>query len=85
MRFTLTGKLPARRAIREIAPDMLRQLHFSAGSMGPKVLAACRFAEATGQSATIGSLGDIEALLQGGAGTTVNPRCKATLYAGSKA
>lgn len=75
---------PARRAIREIAPDMMRQLHFSAGSMGPKVLAACRFAEATGQSATIGSLGDIEALLQGGAGTTVNPRCKATLYAGGK-
>lgn len=76
---------PARRAIREIAPDLLRQLHFSAGSMGPKVLAACRFAEATGKSATIGSLGDIEALLQGGAGTTVNTRCKATQYAEGKA
>jgi carbamate kinase len=75
---------PGQRAIREISPERLQQLDFSAGSMGPKVLAACRFAQATGKSATIGALGDIEALLQGGSGTTVSTRCKATRYAEGK-
>jgi hypothetical protein len=42
-----------------------------AGSMGPKVEAASRFAEATGGRAVIGALDDAGALLAGDAGTSV--------------
>jgi carbamate kinase len=44
---------------------------FPAGSMGPKVEAACRFATATGGLAAIGCLGDAADLLAGRAGTIV--------------
>jgi carbamate kinase len=44
-----------------------------AGSMGPKVEAACRFVEATGKKAVIGRLDDAEAMFLGKAGTTVVP------------
>jgi carbamate kinase len=44
-----------------------------AGSMGPKVEAACRFVEATGKKAVIGRLEDAEAMFLGKAGTTVVP------------
>jgi carbamate kinase len=44
---------------------------FPAGSMGPKVEAACRFAAATGGMAAIGRLDDAQALLDGQAGTIV--------------
>jgi carbamate kinase len=37
--------------------------------MGPKVQAACEFARNTGKVAVIGSLSDIEAIVQGKAGT----------------
>jgi carbamate kinase len=49
----------------------LRGLTFAAGSMGPKVEAACRFVEQTGRMAGIGSLEQAEAILSGGAGTLV--------------
>jgi carbamate kinase len=49
----------------------LRAGAFPAGSMGPKVEAACRFAAATGGMAAIGCLDDAQALLDGRAGTTV--------------
>lgn len=39
--------------------------------MGPKVEAACRFAEATGRLAAIGRLDNATALLAGHAGTIV--------------
>ena len=52
-------------------PGELRARPFPAGSMGPKVDAACRFAEATGAMAAIGRLDDAEALLQRKAGTIV--------------
>jgi carbamate kinase len=48
-------------------------MSFPAGSMGPKVEAACRFAEAMGGVAAIGRLDDAAALLAGTAGTTVTP------------
>jgi carbamate kinase len=51
--------------------DELRALSFPAGSMGPKVEAACRFVSATGDPAAIGRLEDAELLLAGKAGTTV--------------
>ena len=51
----------------------LRSLTFAPGSMGPKVAAACRFAEATGRAAFIGALAEAEAVIAGRAGTRVRP------------
>jgi carbamate kinase len=65
--------LPEQRAIRKTTPQQLAQHDFHAGSMGPKVLAACRFVQATGRRAIIGSLDQIEAMLAGDAGTEVGP------------
>jgi len=59
------------RPIRLATPSVLRALRFPAGSMGPKVDAACRFVEATGAMAAIGRLDDAEALLYRKAGTIV--------------
>ncbi len=63
----------AARAIHRVTPAGLRSMSFPAGSMGPKVEAACRFVEATGGMAAIGQLTDAEALLAGKAGTVVAP------------
>jgi carbamate kinase len=52
-------------------PTELREMSFPAGSMGPKVEAACRFAERTGGLAAIGALDDAEAILAGRAGTQI--------------
>ena len=41
------------------------------GSMGPKVRAACWFAQETGGLAVIGAMQDAGALLRGEAGTTI--------------
>lgn len=62
---------PAAQAIHRAAPERLRRMTFPAGSMGPKVEAACRFVEATGGMAAIGRLSDAQALLTGQAGTVV--------------
>ena len=48
-------------------------MRYPAGSMGPKVEAACRFVEATGKMAAIGRLDAATALLRREAGTTVSP------------
>jgi carbamate kinase len=53
-------------------PDELAKLDFAAGSMGPKVQAACEFARNTGKVAVIGSLADIQAIVQGKAGTRIS-------------
>ena len=52
-------------------PDELRELPFAAGSMAPKVEAACRFVERTGHPAVIGSLDEIGSLVRQRAGTVV--------------
>jgi carbamate kinase len=64
---------PAAEPIREIDPGALRELRFAAGSMGPKVEAACRFVEATGGTAAIGSLAEAEAVVRGESGTRIVP------------
>jgi carbamate kinase len=63
---------PNARAIRTTTPARLRRLDFAAGSMGPKVEAACRFVERTGGEAVIGALEDAATLPEGG-GTRVVP------------
>ena len=62
---------PTQKAIAQAHPDEMEKLGFAAGSMGPKVQAACEFARHTGKVAVIGSLADIEAIVQGKAGTRI--------------
>jgi carbamate kinase len=62
---------PEQRAIRSATPDELAAGEFAAGSMGPKVRAACWFAERTGGFAAIGAIDDTQALVRGEAGTRV--------------
>jgi carbamate kinase len=62
---------PSARAFRQAPPAAMREYSFPAGSMGPKVDAACRFAELTGKRAAIGALKDLAAILRGEAGTTI--------------
>jgi carbamate kinase len=57
--------------IHRASPDDLTAYPFPAGSMGPKVQAACRFARDGGAFAAIGSLADAGAMLRGEAGTIV--------------
>lgn len=49
----------------------LRALSFPEGSMGPKIEAACRFVEATGNPAMIGRLDEAAQLVRGECGTVV--------------
>ncbi|ANI58810.1 carbamate kinase [Pseudomonas frederiksbergensis] len=63
---------PTQKAIAQAHPDEMDKLGFAAGSMGPKVQAACEFARHTGKVAVIGSLSDIEAIIQGKAGTRIS-------------
>jgi carbamate kinase len=52
-------------------PDEIRNYEFDEGSMGPKVEAACSFVERSGQRAVIGSLKDIEGMVNGTTGTQI--------------
>jgi carbamate kinase len=62
---------PQARRLGQVSPRELAGHQFAAGSMGPKVKAAVRFAGTTGQRAAIGSLDDIAAIVAGKAGTNV--------------
>ena len=55
--------------IPKTTPEEIRKYEFDKGSMGPKVEAACSFIERSGQRAVIGSLTDIEGMVNGTAGT----------------
>jgi carbamate kinase len=77
--FVDWGK-PTQKAIRRASPDALASMSFAAGSMGPKVAAACRFATATGKKAAIGALADLSGIIAGEAGTTVSPQETGIVY-----
>ena len=62
---------PQARKVDHASPEQLESTDFAAGSMGPKVAAACAFVHATGNRAAIGALADIEAIVAGTAGTIV--------------
>jgi len=65
---------PDQRAITAADPDALLGGHsdqFAAGSMLPKVIAACDFARSSGQPAVIGRLAEIDAMVAGTAGTRI--------------
>jgi len=71
---------PTQRAIRRASPKALGAMRFAAGSMGPKVEAACKFATSTGKQAAIGALADLERILAGKAGTTIARRERGIVY-----
>lgn len=62
---------PQQRRLSDVTAAEMETLDLPAGSMGPKVAAACQFARATGHDAVIGSLADIDRIVQGIAGTRV--------------
>jgi carbamate kinase len=64
---------PDARRLERTTPAELRAHDFPAGSMGPKVEAACDFVEQSGRTAAIGALADIRAMVAGDAGTIVTP------------
>jgi len=72
---------PTQKAIRRGSPAALGAVQFAAGSMGPKVEAACRFASATGKRAAIGALPDLGKIIAGEAGTTVSVKESGVVYA----
>jgi carbamate kinase len=65
---------PQQRRLDLATPEELADYQFAAGSMGPKVEAASRFAAKTGKRAAIGSLADITGIVAGQAGTSVVPQ-----------
>lgn len=71
---------PDQQAIAQAHPQALAQLYFAAGSMGPKIQAACEFAENTGKTAVIDALADIEAIVRGEAGTQINTQVEGIRY-----
>ncbi len=62
---------PDVRTIRRASPDAIEQYSFAAGSMGPKVEAACEFVRKTKGIAAIGALADAATLLRGEVGTII--------------
>jgi carbamate kinase len=71
----LDWNTPEQQGIKRVNPLALAKHVFPAGSMGPKVHAACQFAETTGKIAAIaaiGALGDLEGIVAGTAGTYVS-------------
>lgn len=77
--FVDWGK-PTQRQIRLASPSGLSAFSFPAGSMGPKVDAACRFVAATGRKSAIGALRDLPAIVAGTAGTTVSDDVRDVVY-----
>ena len=64
---------PEQKPLGTVTAAELRSHEFPAGSMGPKVAAACHFVETTGGRAAIGALIQIEQIVEGKAGTQVVP------------
>jgi carbamate kinase len=62
---------PKQALLRNVSSDALRAMRFSAGSMGPKVTAACRFVEETRGHAAIGVLASADDVIGGAVGTQI--------------
>jgi len=62
---------PEQAKLGSVTVEEIVEMKLPAGSMGPKVAAACEFASATKNEAVIGSLADIDTIVTGSAGTRV--------------
>ncbi|EBH8752121.1 carbamate kinase [Salmonella enterica subsp. enterica serovar Kua] len=65
---------PTQRPLAQVTPELLREMQFDAGSMGPKVTACAEFVSHCRGIAGIGSLADGQAILAGEKGTLI--RCE---------
>ena len=65
---------PDQKAIAAVHPDVIGQMAFANGSMGPKVQAAVNFVKQTNKDAVIGSLSDIVDIIKGKAGTKITTK-----------
>ena len=65
---------PDQAPIGAITPEALEEMDFAAGSMGPKITAACDFVRTGGKLAGIGRLQDARAIVEGRAGTQVREK-----------
>ena len=63
---------PDAKPLGRVTTEELAALSFHAGSMGPKVAAACRFVSDTGGKAAIGSLSAAGEVIAGTAGTQIS-------------
>ncbi|MGL4475031.1 MAG: carbamate kinase [Shewanella sp.] len=61
-------------ALRNAQPALLETMEFDAGSMGPKISAACEFVNATKGMVGIGCLKDAAAILKGVKGTLITAK-----------
>jgi len=75
---------PTAKAFRLASPEAMSKYSFPAGSMGPKVEAACHFAETTGKAAAIGALKDLAAITRGEAGTTITKAATSISWHGAR-
>ncbi len=64
---------PNARELRHITYQDVKNEDFASGSMGPKVISACWFAEKTGKKAAIGALIDLDKIVLEEKGTTISP------------
>jgi len=78
----LDWKFSTQRPIDHAHPDALLAMQddFPPGSMGPKIVAACEFALATGNPAAIGALNDVRGMLKRTAGTIVTTEATGITY-----
>jgi carbamate kinase len=76
---------PEQRGIKAAHPDAIEAMDFAAGSMGPKVMAACQFVRATGKRSAIGQLSDLSRILRGAAGTLISLNVSDVEYCDSTA
>jgi len=63
---------PARQCVKSAPSGFTEELELDAGTMGPKLEAACSFVARTGRAAMIGSLDEARRVLQGQAGTRIS-------------
>ncbi|MFS8116007.1 carbamate kinase [Rhizobium jaguaris] len=65
---------PKARALSRIAPEMISDQQFPAGSMAPKIAAAVQFATKMGRPSAIGRLEDATSIVRAEKGTFVDPQ-----------
>jgi carbamate kinase len=72
---------PDSKDIKVASPEFMRSFNFAAGSMGPKVEAACAFAEKNPEGfAGIGALADAKDIIDGNKGTIIKVGAEVEYY-----
>lgn len=67
---------PGAQALHNVTYNELKEYDFASGSIGPKVISACWFAEKTGKKAAIGSLANLSEMASEKSGTIIFPTGK---------